>query len=46
MKRDFNIEMQRDASMRGWELNATAAYGVGELDDSYGVKLVGDSTIP
>jgi N4-gp56 family major capsid protein len=45
MKRDFNIEMQRDASMRGWELNATAAYGVGELDDSFGVKVTGDAVI-
>lgn len=45
MKRDFNIEMQRDASLRGWELNATAAYGVGELDDSFGIKVIADSAL-
>jgi hypothetical protein len=45
MKRDFNIETQRDASLRAWELNATAVYGVGELDDSYGVKMTFDSVL-
>jgi hypothetical protein len=43
MKRDFNIETQRDASLRAWELNATAVYGVGELDDSYGVEMYFDA---
>jgi N4-gp56 family major capsid protein len=43
MKRDFNIEYERDASIRGWELNATAIYGVGELDDSYGVEMYFDA---
>ena len=43
MKRDFIIEPQRDASNRGWELNATAIYGVGELDDSYGVEMYFDA---
>jgi len=43
MKRDFQIEPQRDASNRAWELNATAVYGVGELDDSYGVELYFDA---
>ena len=43
MKRDFVIEPQRDASNRGWELNATAVYGVGELDDSYGVEMYFDA---
>lgn len=38
MKRDFRIEEQRDASLRGWELNATAVYGVAELDNDYGVQ--------
>ena len=45
LKRDFNIEPQRDASNRAWELNATAVYGVGELDDSYGVEILGDATL-
>jgi hypothetical protein len=26
-------------------LNATAVYGVGELDDSYGVKMTFDSVL-
>jgi len=43
MKRDFNIEPERDASNRGFELNATAIYGVGELDDSYGVEMYFDA---
>jgi len=43
MKRDFNLEPQRDASNRGWELNATAVYGVGELDDTYGVEMYFDA---
>jgi len=45
MKRDFQIETQRDASLRAWELNATAIYGVGELDDTYGVEMLFDSAI-
>jgi len=45
MKRDFQIEPQRDASLRAFELNATAVYGVGELDDSYGVELLFDSAL-
>lgn len=43
MKRDFRIEEQRDASLRGWELNATAVYGVAELDDTYGVEAYFDA---
>ena len=43
LKRDFNIEPQRDASNRAWELNATATYGVAELDDSYGVEMYFDA---
>lgn len=45
MKRDFQIEAQRDASLRAFELNATAIYGVGELDDSYGVEMLFDAAI-
>jgi hypothetical protein len=43
MKRDFEIEPQRDASNRAFELNATAVYGVGELDDDYGVEMYFDA---
>lgn len=45
MKRDFQIEAQRDASLRAFELNATAIYGVGELDDSYGVEMLFDAAV-
>lgn len=45
MKRDFQIETQRDASLRAFELNATAIYGVGELDDTYGVEMFFDAAI-
>lgn len=42
---DIKIETQRDASLRGDELVATAVYGVGELYDGYGVELHYDSSI-
>ena len=45
IKWDVNIEPQRDASLRGWELNATAAYGVGELVDAYGQSLTFDAAV-
>jgi hypothetical protein len=45
MKRDFQIEPERDASNRAFELNATAIYGVGELDDSYGVEILSDAAL-
>jgi len=45
MKRDFEIETQRDASLRAFELNATAIYGVGELDDAYGVSMTFDAAL-
>ena len=43
VKWDVNIEPQRDASIRGWELNATACYGVGELKDNYGIEMYFDA---
>lgn len=42
---DMKIETQRDASARATELVATATYGVSELHDSYGVKIVTDNTV-
>ena len=39
MMQDLKIETQRDASLRADEIVATAVFGVGELPDSYGVKL-------
>jgi N4-gp56 family major capsid protein len=45
MVQDFKLEPERDASNRGFELNATAVYGVGELDDSYGVEMLFDAAV-
>ena len=45
MKRDFNLETQRNATRRGTEMVATAIYGVAELDDSYGVKIIADAAL-
>ena len=42
---DLKIETQRDASIRGTEIVATAVYGVGELHDSYGCEVLADSSI-
>ena len=43
MKKDFTIETQRDASLRATELNATAVYGVSELEDTFGVEMYFDA---
>ena len=45
MMQDLKIETQRDASLRADEIVATAVYGTGELNDSYGVELNVDSSI-
>jgi len=45
MMQDLKIEIQRDASLRADEIVATAVYGVGELQDSYGIEIVADSSI-
>ena len=45
VKRDFNLEAERNASLRAFELNATAVYGVAELDDSFGVKITADAAL-
>jgi len=45
MKRDFQIEPQRDAAARAFELNATAIYGVAELDDAFGVEILSDAAL-
>ena len=45
MMQDLKIETQRDASLRADEIVATSVYGVGELNDSYGVELHSDSSI-
>lgn len=40
------LEVERDASLEGWELNLTAWYGVAERRDSFGVKIISDVTEP
>ena len=45
MKQDIKIETQRDASLRGTEIVATAVWGEGEIYDSYGVEVEADSSI-
>ena len=45
VKWDINIEPERDASIRGWELNATACYGVAELKDDYGIEMYFDADL-
>jgi len=45
MMQDLKIETQRDASLRADEIVATAVYGVGELQDTYGVEVESDSSL-
>lgn len=45
MMSDIRIETERNASLRADEVVATAVYGVGEIYDDYGVKIVADSSI-
>jgi len=47
MRRAYRLEPERDASLRAWELNATAgyAYGLGPRP-AFGVKYTADATAP
>ena len=46
-RRPYRLEPERDASLRGTELNATAGYAVGlGKRPTYGVKFMGDVTEP
>jgi hypothetical protein len=46
-RRPYRLEPERDASLRGWELNATAGYAVGLGDrPAFGVKYTADATEP
>jgi len=42
---DISIESQRRASFLGDDIVASAHYGVGELYDTYGVKITADSSL-
>jgi len=44
--REPNVEPERDASLRGWELNYVGRYGVGEYLAGWIVELYTDCTTP
>jgi hypothetical protein len=46
LRRGFRIEPQRDASMRGAELNATVIYAHGLWRPTWGVTILADATAP
>lgn len=46
MRVPFTIEPERDASRRGWELNASLTYASGVWRPEYGIALLGDATEP
>ena len=43
---EWSVEPQRDASLRGWELNIVGEYGVGEYLAGWIVELHMDATTP
>ena len=43
---EWSIEPQRDASLRGWELNVVGEYGVGEYMPGWIVELHWDAATP
>lgn len=45
MKRDIRIATQRDESLRGFEVVASAAWGAGIIDAAKGVKIIGDAAL-
>jgi len=45
LKRNMRIEEQRDASLRSTEYVGSMAYGVSELIDLYGCRLIADARI-
>ena len=45
LKRDIRIALQRDESLRGFEVVASAAWAAGIIDNVKGVKIVGDAAL-
>ena len=45
MKRDLRIATQRDESIRGFEVVASAAFGAAVLDNTKIVKMTSDATL-
>lgn len=46
MRRDPRIEIERDASRRGFELNMTTKYGVGVWRPEWGVQIIASVSAP
>ena len=45
-RRPFRLEPERDASRRGWELNASSVFADGTWRPTYGVQIISDITTP
>ncbi len=45
-RRKPRLEVQRDASLRGWELNMTVVYAIGVRRDEFGVKFTASAEEP
>jgi len=45
VKRNMRVEEQRDASLRSTEIVGTMAYGVSEIFDAYGVRIIADAQL-
>lgn len=43
---EVSFEEERDASLRGWEINVHAGYAVGTWRAEHGTKITGDATAP
>ncbi len=40
------VELERDASLRAWELNFVGRWARGEYSDSWGAEMLFDSATP
>ena len=45
VKRNMRIAEQRDESLRATEIVGSMAYGVSEIFDGYGVKMISDAQL-
>lgn len=45
-RRPFRLEVERDASRRGWELNATTVYAHGTWRPAFGIVMTFDAATP
>jgi hypothetical protein len=44
--REWNVEPERDASLRAWELNIVGRFGYGNYRNGWTVELYSDATTP